>query len=113
MCSEEAGIPIKCYSPELIVCPVIQLKVCAEESDQFKQVCETNYNSIVSLLDRIDSVVIGPGAGRHPVMIHTLEKVISYLIEKNKPLVIDGDGLWVVTQKPSLLTGYVLSAIAT
>ena len=46
-------------------------------------------------------------------MIHTLEKVISYLIEKNKPLVIDGDGLWVVTQKPSLLTGYVLSAIAT
>ena len=56
MCSEEAGIPIKCYSPELIVCPVIQLKDCAEESDQFKQVCETNYNSIVSLLDRIDSV---------------------------------------------------------
>ena len=113
MCSEEAGIPIKCYSPELIVCPVIQLKDCAEESDQFKQVCETNYNSIVSLLDRIDSVVIGPGTGRHPVMIHTLEKVISYLIEKNKPLVIDGDGLWVVTQKPSLLTGYVLSAIVT
>lgn len=88
------------------MCPVIQLKDTAEESDQFTQICETNYQSILTLLERIDSVVIGPGAGRHPVMLRTLEKVIPLVIEKNKPLVIDGDGLWVITRKPSLLSGY-------
>lgn len=104
ICAEEAGIPIKCYSPELIVYPVIHLSDQEEGSAEFKKSCDSNYASITQVLERNDSIVIGPGAGRHPSMIDTMKRVISYAIQSKKPLVIDGDGLWVVTQNPSLLT---------
>ena len=67
----------------------------------------SNSEAIEKILQRIDSLVIGPGAGRDPDMIATISKVISYSIQKEIPLVIDGDGLWVVTENPSLLQGYL------
>lgn len=47
ICSEEAAIPIKCYSPEFIVHP------CLNDSQQ-----------MIKWLDPCTSVVIGPGLGR-------------------------------------------------
>ena len=67
---------------------------------------EENTQHVEKILQRIDSLVIGPGAGRDPVMIATLSNIISYAIQKEMPLVIDGDGLWVVTENPSLLEKY-------
>ena len=67
------------------------------------EICEKNERSITPLLSRIDSLVIGPGAGRNPVMLSTLRRIIRYAIENKIPLVIDGDGLWAVTQEPSLI----------
>lgn len=70
ICSKEAGIPIKCYSPELIVYPVIELP--EEESrlsvsfmrrvstKSIDELCEKNERRITPLLSRIDSLVIGP-----------------------------------------------------
>ena len=71
----------------------------------------SNSEAIEKILQRIDSLVIGPGAGRDPVMIATISKVISYAIQKEIPLVIDGDGLWVVTENPSLLQGYLWKVV--
>lgn len=105
VCSEEAGIPIKCYSPELIVYPTIKLDDCDVFSTSFRDFCSANVNSIVSILARVDSLVIGPGAGRHPMMISTLSQIITHAVNQNIPLVIDGDGLWVVTLQPSLIQG--------
>lgn len=105
ICAEEAGIPIKCYSPELIIYPMIHLSDQNEGSEDFVKTCESNYTSIVPVLERNDSIVIGPGAGRHPSMIDTIKRVISFAVQCQKPLVIDGDGLWVVTQNPTLVTG--------
>lgn len=67
------------------------------------EICEKNERRITPLLSRIDSLVIGPGAGRNPVMLSTLRRIIRYAIENKIPLVIDGDGLWAVTQEPSLI----------
>ena len=67
---------------------------------------EKNTKEIKKILQRIDSLVIGPGAGRNPAMLKTLSNIIEYAIEKDMPLVIDGDGLWVLTENPSLLTQY-------
>ena len=67
------------------------------------ELCEMNERRITPLLSRIDSLVIGPGAGRNPVMLSTLRRIVRYAIDKKIPLVIDGDGLWAVTQEPSLI----------
>lgn len=85
--------------------PSIHLDDCDSSSPSFLEYCSSNVKSIQSILARSDSLVIGPGAGRHPMMINTLSQVISYAVEKNIPLVIDGDGLWVVTLHPSLIQG--------
>ncbi|KAK8829389.1 hypothetical protein WA577_004654 [Blastocystis sp. JDR] len=103
ICSKEAGIPIKCYSPELIVYPVIELPEEEMSTKSIDELCEMNERRITPLLSRIDSLVIGPGAGRNPVMLSTLRRIIRYAIDKKIPLVIDGDGLWAVTQEPSLI----------
>ena len=104
ICAEEAGVPIKCYSPELIVYPMIHLSDQQEGSEEFRKNCDSNFASITPVLERNDSIVIGPGAGRHPSMVDTMKRVISFAIRYQKPLVIDGDGLWVVTQNLSLIT---------
>jgi ATP-dependent NAD(P)H-hydrate dehydratase len=58
------------------------------------------------LLARIHVAVVGPGLGRDELMLKTLEIVIKYLREKNIPIVIDADGLYLVSQKPDLINGY-------
>lgn len=75
-------------------------------ADTLDSMISNNEQAIEKILQRIDSLVIGPGAGRDPVMVATLSKIIAYAIQKEIPLVIDGDGLWVVTENPSLLQGY-------
>ena len=101
----------------MIVYPVIQLSnglyfiklslnTRNSSENEIKTIAEKNTKDIEKILQRIDSLVIGPGAGRDPIMIATLSNVISYAIEKEMPLVIDGDGLWVVTENPSLLEKY-------
>lgn len=113
ICAKEAGIPIKCYSPELIVYPVIELGeeewvflsffMCSADAAAVNALCEKNERRIKAILSRIDSLVIGPGAGRNPVMLPTMQRIIQYAIESKIPLVIDGDGLWAVTQEPQLI----------
>lgn len=113
ICAKEAGIPIKCYSPELIVYPVIELGeeewpflssfMSSADASVVNALCEKNERRIKAILSRIDSLVIGPGAGRNPVMLSTMQRIIQYAIESKIPLVIDGDGLWAVTQEPQLI----------
>ena len=113
ICAKEAGIPIKCYSPELIVYPVIELGeeelvlpssfTPSADTTMTNALCDKNERKIKAILSRIDSLVIGPGAGRNPVMLSTMQHIIQYAVESRIPLVIDGDGLWAVTQEPHLI----------
>lgn len=75
-------------------------------TDEIQSIVNQNTKEIQKILLRIDSLVIGPGAGRDPVMVATLSNIIDYAIQKEIPLVLDGDGLWVVTENPSLLKRY-------
>ena len=63
-----------------------------------------NIERVKKLFPRLDSIVIGPGAGRNPSMIQTLKGLILYALEIKKPLVLDGDGLWVLTQYPEIFS---------
>lgn len=66
---------------------------------------------VKSLLARIHVAIVGPGLGRDELMLKTLEIVIKYLQEKEIPIVIDADGLFLLSQKPELIKGNKLAIL--
>ncbi|XP_031628750.1 ATP-dependent (S)-NAD(P)H-hydrate dehydratase [Contarinia nasturtii] len=92
-CSHDAAIPIKSYSPELMVHPVLD---------------DPNHSIdlIKPWLDRLHVLVIGPGLGRDPKVFATIRQLFSVCRELKKPLVIDADGLFLLSQDLSLIVNY-------
>lgn len=82
----EAAMPIKTYSPELIVYP--------------------NLNYLSSTLTRLSSLVIGPGLGRDEATLKQVSEIIALARKENIPLVLDGDALWLLKDRPEILRGY-------
>ncbi|XP_076240779.1 NAD(P)HX dehydratase isoform X2 [Calliopsis andreniformis] len=91
-CVKEASIPLKGYSPDLIVHPVL------DQYDAIKR--------IRPWLDRLHIIIIGPGLGRDDKIFKTILELISICREIKKPLVIDADGLYLISQKPEILKDY-------
>lgn len=83
---------IKSYSPELIVHPLLDHPNGVEE--------------ITPWLDRLHALVIGPGLGRDEKIFKVVTRLIKICKEKHIPLVIDADGLFLITQNPSLIKDY-------
>jgi len=83
-CPPEAAIPIKCYSPEIIV---HSLKNGSEKEtvQQLKAIART--------------VVIGPGLGRSNYSFLTLSRLLEELVSSadiNLNFVFDADALWYI-----------------
>jgi NAD(P)H-hydrate repair Nnr-like enzyme with NAD(P)H-hydrate dehydratase domain len=55
--------------------------------------------------------VVGPGLGRDPAVLKTAAEIIRRARAVNLPLVIDADGLHVVTTQPELVRGYEVSTV--
>nr|XP_003704420.2 PREDICTED: ATP-dependent (S)-NAD(P)H-hydrate dehydratase isoform X1 [Megachile rotundata] len=91
-CTKDASIPLKSYSPEPIIHPVL------DQYDAIKQ--------IRPWLDRLHVIIIGPGLGREDKIFKTIVELISICREMKKPLVIDADGLFLVSQKPDIIKEY-------
>lgn len=91
-CAREASIPIKSFSPEPIVHPVL------DQTDAVQL--------IKPWLDRLHVIVIGPGLGREDKTFKTIVELISICRDMKKPLVIDADGLFLVSQKPDIVRDY-------
>lgn len=92
-CCRDAAIPIKSYSPELMVHPVLD-----------------DPNNPIDLikpwLDRLHVLVIGPGLGRNEKVFSIVRQLISVCRELKKPLVIDADALFLISQDVSLIVNY-------
>lgn len=91
-CTKDAAIPIKSFSPEPIVHPLL------DHHDAIKQ--------IKPWLDRLHVIVIGPGLGREDKVMNVIADLIVICREMKKPLVIDADGLFLICQKPGLVKDY-------
>lgn len=91
-CSREAAIPIKSYSPELMVHPVLDANNAIELINPW--------------LERLDVVVIGPGLGRDANVFKTIEPLLGRCRELKKPLVLDADALFLISQNVSLIAYY-------
>ncbi|TNN04310.1 hypothetical protein fugu_001339 [Takifugu bimaculatus] len=88
----DAAPVIKSYSPELIVHPVLDSPNALEEIEKW--------------LPRLHGLVVGPGLGREAALLKTAKEVIEKTKVREIPIVIDADGLWLVSQQPSVIQGY-------
>lgn len=57
-------------------------------------------------LSRLHVLVIGSGLGRDRNIVHTVSEIIMCCKKSQKPLIIDADGLFLVTQNVSLIQDY-------
>ncbi|XP_014323909.2 ATP-dependent (S)-NAD(P)H-hydrate dehydratase isoform X1 [Xiphophorus maculatus] len=91
-CTKDAATVIKSYSPELIVHPVLDSPNAVEEIEKW--------------LPRLHGLVVGPGLGREDLLLKTAKEVIERSKARDIPIVIDADGLWLVTHQPAVIQGY-------
>ncbi|CAD5123854.1 DgyrCDS12160 [Dimorphilus gyrociliatus] len=88
-CAEAAAPVIKSYSPELIVHPVLDSPDVDSE--------------IKKWIPKLHSIVIGPGLGREEKLLNTTSKVIEAIRTLEKPMVIDADGVYCISDRLNLV----------
>uniref|UniRef100_A0A183TXD1 ATP-dependent (S)-NAD(P)H-hydrate dehydratase n=1 Tax=Toxocara canis TaxID=6265 RepID=A0A183TXD1_TOXCA len=86
-CPPDAAPIIKSYSPELMVHP------------------SYDRNALKESLHRIDALILGPGLGREEHVMPVVEHVIEAAKEKQLPIVIDADALFLLASNLSLVKG--------
>ena len=78
-CAEEAALPIKSYSPELMVTPFYSYR-----GDLERNTCSFSTHLITKAIPRLHSFVIGPGLGRDEKVLAELMVVLETLLNNNK-----------------------------
>lgn len=91
-CMKEAGPVIKSYSPELMVHPYLDNEKALELIEPW--------------LDRLHVILVGPGLGRDAHILKTIGKIIEKCKVKRKPLIIDADGLFYLTEHLEVIKDY-------
>ncbi|XP_061345560.1 ATP-dependent (S)-NAD(P)H-hydrate dehydratase [Gastrolobium bilobum] len=109
-CTKDAAPVIKSYSPELIVHPVL------EESYNVREEYKRSMSSKVlaevdKWMERFTCLVVGPGLGRDPFLLDCVSDIMRHARKSNIPIVIDGDGLFLVTNNLDLVSGYALAVL--
>ncbi|BFZ62211.1 hypothetical protein YB2330_003294 [Saitoella coloradoensis] len=102
ICEPGASTVIKSYSPDLIVHPLM----CESKRATADRPTSKIVEEIAAQLDRLHCIVVGPGLGRDPMMQDIAEGSIREARKREMPIVIDADGLFLVTNKPELVMGY-------
>ncbi|XP_027330196.1 ATP-dependent (S)-NAD(P)H-hydrate dehydratase-like [Abrus precatorius] len=109
-CTKDAAPVIKSYSPELIVHPVLEESYSVKEEDM-KIISSKILAEVNKWMERFDCLVIGPGLGRDPFLLDCVSEIMKHARQSNIPFVIDGDGLFLVTNHLDLVSGYVLAVL--
>lgn len=97
-CAKEAAIPIKSYSPELMVYPMLDASYTGNPSDQL--------SVIEPHLKTLDVIVIGPGLGRHEPILSAVAELIRRCRALGKPLILDADAMHLISSDFSLIKNY-------
>lgn len=102
------GIPKSLHNPMVEKLTEAMLKVLPETKEG--SVSPQALPEILTTVERMDAVAIGPGLSQHPA---TKELVRSLLPRITKPLVLDADGLNAVADEPDMLRKLALPIIMT
>src|SRR5690242_18171295 len=92
-CHPAAADSIKSYGPDLIVHPALIPELVDGKV--------TIPDPILRSLHRMTSIVIGCGLGREPDTLSYTANIMEILKKDSKPMVIDGDGLYLLSSRPS------------
>lgn len=109
-CTKDAAPVIKCYSPELIVHPILEESYSVSDDEKQSRAAKV-LTEIDKWMERFDCLVIGPGLGRDPYLLDCVSDIIKHARQSNVPMVIDGDGLFLVTNCLDLVSGYPLAVL--
>lgn len=107
-CTQEAATPLKSYSPELIVHPLLRSDSsfagvsAAQRADSLNEAAD----KIEQVFSRLDVLVLGPGLGRDAAVQELTKQLVHRARVAQLPLVLDGDALFIVSQEPALIQGY-------
>jgi ATP-dependent NAD(P)H-hydrate dehydratase len=105
-CAEEAAVPIKSYSPELMVAPVYsakefdRLSLINTQGEELEQYIQPMVQMVTSVMEKLHCLVIGPGLGRCPIVLQATARIIKEAQNRQVPLVLDADALYLLTLKP-------------
>lgn len=109
-CTKDAAAVIKSYSPELIVHPVLEESYNVRD-DERASVSAKVLGEVMKWMERFDCIVIGPGLGRDPFLLNCVSDIMAQAREAKIPTVIDGDGLFLVTNNLDLVKGNSLAIL--
>jgi ATP-dependent NAD(P)H-hydrate dehydratase len=85
-CSTDSLIPIKSYSPELMVTPLYDSAEIELLDDDM--IATQIVNKLKPYLPRLHALVVGPGLGRHPKLLSNLSPSIRLATETHLPCVV-------------------------
>lgn len=118
LCSIEAAVPIKSYSPELMTRPTLipshMLTIDGLNPHAHKgQTKEAAVKEVAEevkkeVLEKTNVVIIGPGLGKDPLIISQVSAIIEECRGRDIPIILDGDGINIACQPSTLhlLKGY-------
>ena len=101
-CAQEATVPIKCYSPELMVTGIYSAAEFDtalghnDEREQDRLVVKMTLE-ITTMMHQMHVLVIGPGLGRCPLVMRATVQIIKLAMEKKLFMVVDADALFLLT----------------
>ena len=99
--SDTAAVPIKQFSPDLMVLPIIPVG-----QPGYTHVVEPFVRECHRWLGRLDALVIGPGLGRSDAAGEFVKQIITLARRNHLPIVLDGDALFFTRQLKSEVPGY-------
>ncbi|PIN22194.1 putative sugar kinase [Handroanthus impetiginosus] len=109
-CTKDAAPVIKSYSPELIVHPILEESYSVRDEDK-NSISAKVIEEVDKWMERFDCLVIGPGLGRDPFLLDCVSNIMKHARQSNVPMVIDADGLFLVTNSLDLVRGYPLAVL--
>ncbi|XP_043721147.1 ATP-dependent (S)-NAD(P)H-hydrate dehydratase [Telopea speciosissima] len=109
-CTKDAATVIKSYSPEIIVHPVLEESYNIRE-EQKRSICAKVLAEVSKWIERFDCLVVGPGLGRDPFLLDCVSEIMKHARQSKIPVVVDGDGLFLVTNNLDLVSGYCLAVL--
>lgn len=100
-CASEASVPIKTYSPELMVesvydANIMNSKLQTHEKNQNVHIQEM-VEKVLSGIDRTHALIIGPGLGREPNVMMATAEVIKEAKRKGISMILDADALYLIS----------------
>ena len=99
-------MPIKSYSPELIVHGCLRSSTALRDAgDTGNTEHERQADAVSKWFPALSALVVGPGLGRDETLQSVAALVIERAVAARLPCVIDADGLRVVMERPELIAG--------